>query len=264
MKPQVLLLFLVFSVMLSCSKPEINLSSGGGSGGGSGPWDTPFHWGAPGWNPLQRDTILIDASRDGGTWWYPQQERTGFSSEGNHQGKYLADYLKSQGYKIMELHRGVTITDDLLSRYRFVIRAGGFGSYTPDELSAYSRFLSREVSLLLLQDHLANSNNDELCRMLDLNFKGSISGTVRNFVPHPITEYASLNFIAGSYLDQPDLSKITLLGYLNGSQTNDSTSYGVLGIRNHPTARIFFIGDVNGLEQAPQPLTTNLFKWLSQ
>ena len=263
MKHPVLLFIVTSAILLSFSKPDLTFSSGNFEDY----WDSYYKWGGS-WgsisNSLKRDTILIDASRDGGTWWYPQQEATGFSSDRNHQGKYLADYLKSQGYKILELHRGVTITDDLLSRYRFVIRAGCFGSYTPDELSAYSRFLSRDVSLLLLQDHLANNSNDELCRLLNLNFKGLISGTVRNFTPHPITEYASLNFIAGSYLDQPDTSKINLLGYVTGSQTNDTASYGVLGIRNHPTARIFFIGDVNGLEQVPQPLTRNLFKWLSE
>ncbi|MFZ9386800.1 MAG: hypothetical protein ACO25B_02870 [Chitinophagaceae bacterium] len=262
MKPLVLLCVSTYTLLLSCSKTDLTLSS---SGNFEDYWDSYYQWGGPiTSNPLQRDTILIDASRDGGLWWFPQSEQSGFSTERDHQGKYLADHLKQKGFKVVELYRGAVISDDLLSRYRFVIRAGGYGNYSQDELTAYSRFLSREVSLLLLQDHLANRSNDALSRMLDLNFTGMISGPVGNFAPHPVTANANLSFTAGSFLNQPDTSKVTLLGFITGSSTNDSTRNVVMGIRKHPTARIFFIGDVNGLEQIPQPLTTNLFRWLAE
>src|SRR5688500_2334078 len=68
--------------------------------------------------------ILIDASRDGGVWWFPQSSETGFSSNADHQGKPLADYFRSQGYEVNELTRGTVITargtvitDGMLSQY---------------------------------------------------------------------------------------------------------------------------------------------------
>src|SRR3954453_17646048 len=50
-------------------------------------------------------TILVDASKDGGTWWFPQAPPF-FSDLADHQGKAIADYLRSVGYQIDELPRG--------------------------------------------------------------------------------------------------------------------------------------------------------------
>jgi hypothetical protein len=54
---------------------------------------------------------------------------------------------------------------------------------------------------------------------------------------------------------------------LNGNEKADvgePTGSAVMGIIKHPTAKIFFIGDINGLEQTPQPLTDGLIAWLFQ
>ena len=58
--------------------------------------------------------ILIDASHDGGVWWFPQANV--FSSTKDHQGKALADYLRSKGFDVDELPRGTTVTSDILTR----------------------------------------------------------------------------------------------------------------------------------------------------
>jgi ankyrin repeat protein len=64
--------------------------------------------------------ILIDASKDGGMWWYPQNGT--FDVSANHQGRQLANYLKKQKMVVNELPRGAAITPDLLAGYDIVIR----------------------------------------------------------------------------------------------------------------------------------------------
>ena len=72
----------------------------------------------------------MDASRDGGVWWYPQGE-AGFDPAAPHQGQRLADYLRSRGYVVDELPRGRIVSDTLLwPTYAGVIRAGQYGTYT--------------------------------------------------------------------------------------------------------------------------------------
>jgi hypothetical protein len=197
--------------------------------------------------------ILIDASRDGGVWWYPQS--SGFSAANHHQGKALADYLRNLGYKVHELPRGAAITSELLNKYSNIIRAGGFGNYTTTEIAAYESFLNKSSSLLLLQDHLTNFPNDQLSTRLGINFQGAQQGTINQFVPHAVTSgVTSFNFYVGSVIKNPDLSRMTILGSL--------PTAAAMGILTHSTSRIFFIGDMNGLEAVPQPFTLNLAQWL--
>lgn len=208
--------------------------------------------------PPSGKTILIDASKDGGVWWFPQVGP--FSSTDNHQGKNLADYLRSLGYYVDELGRGTVVTSAILNNYTNVIRCGGYRNYTADELAAYESFLSRSTSLLLLQDHLANFTNDQLSAQLGLNFEGVQGGTITSFAQHEVTTgVSSFPYMEGSYIKNPDASKITVIGSL---QLSSGENYCVMGIVKHPNANIFFIGDVNGLEQTPQPFTSNLTDWL--
>lgn len=210
--------------------------------------------------------ILVDASRDGGGWWYPQSPSTGFSASDAHQGKALADYLRSLGFRVDELPRGALITPELLDQYDKVIRAGGAGSYTASELAAYDSFLVRSSALLLIQDHQKIFPNDALAGRLRLPFTGAQEGTVTRFYPHEITTgVTSHPYIAGSVITNPDRNTITVLGSLSmAAGGKDSTEAAVMGILHHPTSRVFFIGDINGLEQVPQPLTANVVKWLFQ
>jgi len=36
----------------------------------------------------------------------------------------------------------------------------------------------------------------------------------------------------------------------------------VMGVLNYPNSRVFFIGDMNGLEIQPQPFINNLINWM--
>jgi hypothetical protein len=206
------------------------------------------------------DTILIDASRDGGVWWSPQAGS--FSATMPHQGKALADYLRSLGFTVKELPRGTTITWEELGKYKKVIRAVGFGNYTAQELAVYDIFLQNSSSLLLLSDHLQNSSNDDLSAHLGLNFSGSYTGTVTASNHIINTGVTGIPYIAGSVIMQPDRARMAILGYVGASSTQ--TGYAAMGILFHSRSRIFFSGDANGIELLPQPFTANLVKWLFQ
>lgn len=201
-----------------------------------------------------QNAILVDASKDGGGWWFPQAPPT-FNAMAPHQGKAMADYLRNLGYRVDELPRGDTITQATLANYKCVIRASGFYNYSANEVAAFQTYLSNGGSLLLINDHMQTSTNDLLSSTLGVNFEGTIYGDVNQYATHSITQGAtSFYYNAGSFIRNPDPARMTVLGWVN---TN-----AVMGILNHPSAKIFFIGDINGLEGMPQPFTGNLFNWL--
>ena len=182
------------------------------------------------------------------------------------------------GYQVDELPRGVVITDSLLSKYSRIIRAPAFFPYTDEEIGAYDNFLKKPGSLMLLQDHLTYTTNDKLSEHLGIEFSGVVSGTVTVYVANQITHGVSdLPYIAGSVITNASTNPaITILGSLDSASFLDVNNNGiydagdinappVMGIlTNHPSSKIFFLGDGNGIEGIPQPLTQNLVSWLFQ
>jgi len=225
----------IFCIIYSCSKP-VDFSTGN----------------------FNDSTILIDASRDGGVWWSPQV--SSFSVTMPHQGKPLADYLRSLGCTVHELPRGAVITWQELRKYKNIIRVVGFGNYTSQEIAAYDAFLHNSSSVILLSDHMQNSSNDNLSAHLGLNFSGSYTGTI-TATNHIINSGVNgFPYIAGSVIMHPDPAKIFILGYVGTSASHPG--YAAMGILFHSSSKIFFSGDANGIELMPQPFTYNLVKWL--
>jgi len=201
---------------------------------------------------LHSGTILIDASRDGGVWWFPQSGN--FSENQPHQGRLLADYLRSLGFGVDEIPRGTVLTSDLLQSYRWIIRAGKFGSYRRAELDAYDAFLSRGGTLVLLAEFLRSGQRDELAESIGLTLDGIITGTITSFEEHELTRGVSrLRYIAGSALVR-STENVRALAW-----TDDGDA--VMGVVRHPSSKIFFLGDTNGIELLPQPLVDNLILW---
>lgn len=214
----------------------------GGSGGG--PSSCPFY---PG-----NKRVLVDASHDGGAWWFPQTWP--FDPGLDHQGMRLAERFRECGYEVDELARGTVVTDSILLAYAIVIRAGKFGGYQESELKAYERYLSREATLVLLSEFLREGQIDPVAEMMGLHMGGSLMGQVTDFEPHAITEgVGSIPYITGSGLVEFDESRVTVLGRLQGIP--------VMGLLHGYRARIFFLGDTNSLETVPQPLVDNLMVW---
>ena len=221
-------------------------------------------------------SILVDASKDGGVWWFPQSPDLGFSEQAEHQGQYLADYLRSLGFQVDELPRGAIITKQLLKKYSRIIRAAPFFPYSDDEIEAYKDFLARPGAIFLLQDHLSYTTGDKFSEFLGLSFRGAVNGVVTNFASHEITTgIDNLSFIAGSVVTNAYSNpNIVVLGSMDRSSytvPNNADPFdgptdanpAVMGlVTNFPKTRIFFLGEENGIESLPQPLTQNLVNWL--
>ncbi len=79
---------------------------------------------------------------------------------------------------------------------------------------------------------------------------------IATFAEHPITRasrHVAVHRGRGTrQADRP--CGIEVLGWLD-------TGEAVMGVVAHPKARIFFLGDTNGLEEVPQPLVDNLIAW---
>lgn len=219
--------------------------------------------------------ILIDASHDGGVWWFPQYEATGFDPNQSHQGKAFADVLRSKGFEVTELGRGKELTEEMFFGHYIVIRVGGLQPYTDNEMEVYKKLLDRGMNLAFFTDHKKNDPVDELGNLLNIKFEGVANGVVNTFTPHEITDnLTSFSYIAGSVITNADQNpNIQILGRLDQNDYADLNMNGikdpgeptappVMGILNYPESRVFFIGDMNGLEIRPQPFIDNLIRWM--
>ena len=201
---------------------------------------------------LGNKRILVDASHDGGVWWFPQSWT--FDPNLHHQGWRLAHRFRECGYEVEELGRGTVVTDSILLSYSIVIRAGKYGAYREAELNAYERYVSRETTLILLSEGLGEGETDPVAGRIGLHFVGSFMGQVTEFGTHPITEgERSIPYFTSSGLLEFDESRVTVLGRLQGVP--------VMGLLKGYPAKIFFMGDTNSLETVPQPLVDNLMAW---
>jgi hypothetical protein len=219
--------------------------------------------------------VLVDASRDGGVWWFPQT--VWFDPTRPHQGKGLADHLRSHGYLVDELSRTSNIISALSQPYDIVIRAGGGGSYTTEEISAYQKYVNTGGRLLLLADHSAHAPSDGVAESFGIQFGGVTRGTNRltRYAPHPITTGAGSLFYNGgsAVLGYSPLARI--VGNLSPTTYLDLNNNGVqdagepiapnaLGVMGRGTGRIVFCGDVNLWEMLPQPLLNNVLAWFEE
>jgi len=219
--------------------------------------------------------ILIDASHDGGGWWFPQYEATGFNPNAWHQGQPFANILRSKGFEVTELGRGFELTEEMFFGHYIVIRVGGFQAYTAKELEVYSNLLKRGMNLVFFTDHKRYDPVDELGDLLGIQFKGIAYGTIKTFAQHAITaNLSSLDYIAGSVITNASQNpNMQLLGWLGDQEYADLNFNGVrdgnepvgapvMGVLKYPYSRIFFIGDMNGIEIQPQPFIDNLIQWM--
>jgi len=217
--------------------------------------------------------IVIDASHDGGVWWYPQHEGTGFNPDKWHQGQSFANILREKGFDVTELGRGIELSEEKFFGRYIVIRVGGFQAYTTKELEVYTKLLNRGMNLVFFTDHKKYDPIDELGNHLGLEFKGVANGTITKFAPHGVTaNIESINYIAGSVIANEN-SNMEILGWLgdqdfvdlnfNGTQdSNEPVGAPVMGILRYPKSQIFFIGDTNGIQAQPQPFIDNLINWM--
>lgn len=201
--------------------------------------------------------VLIDSSRDGGAWWFPQPLIDDvFDPELDHQGKHLADYLKSLGMEVTELPRPFTITAELLADYQLVVRPSAFPStsYSPDEIFAYQQYVKNGGALILLSEFTNLDDPDQLALSFGLNLQGNLTALVDSFTEHPITTgLQPFLYNTGSVLVEDPPPDTTKLGFID--------SQAVMGLLPYSFGQVFFIGDTREVIFAQQPLTENLFTY---
>jgi hypothetical protein len=217
--------------------------------------------------------ILVDASRDGGVWWYPQIGP--FDSSQPHQGFALAEHLRSLGHLVTELGRTPgpdPITDELLARYDMIVRAGGLGDYDDSEIEAYQGFVKRGGGLLLLADH---GPADHLTLSFGLQMEGvnRCGRQLTRFVDHTVTEgVAPLHYQAGAGVtahpaEATIVGRLSRWAYLDVNENRrpdrgEPWGPAVLGVMPYGCGRIVFCGDANLWQSVPQPLVRNTLEWL--
>lgn len=200
--------------------------------------------------------VLVDASRDGGVWWAPQwEEEGGFDPDLYHQGKILADYLKSQGMVVTELPRPFTITTELLNDYQMVVRVNAYTQgYSLDEIAAYHQYVENGGPLILLGGDSGQDLFDELALSFGLEFHGGLTGFVDSFAEHPITSgIQPFLYQDGSVLVEDPPPDTIELGFFDTQIAMGLLPYGF--------GQVFFIGDAGNIVSAEQPLTENLFSY---
>ena len=123
-----------------------------------------------------RGKIVIDASKDGGVWWFPQAGGH-LDPARQHQGKRLADYLKSSGWDVDEVARGADVTGRLAGA-TIVIRANFAGSYLPSEVDAYRDFVTNGGGVVLLRGLVrpGEDDNDAVACAFGVRFSESVHG----------------------------------------------------------------------------------------
>jgi hypothetical protein len=209
-------------------------------------------------------TVLVDATHDGGVWWFPQTAAAGgFNPDSAHQGRALANYLRDAGYTVRELGRGTQLPTDSMLTYATVIRAGYYydaqrPGYSDSDLDAYAAFVACPRTLVLLSDWLREIHRDVLADSLGIPLKGlSPAAMMTDFTPHALTAGVdSVRWGVGSYLD-------TETGAGNAVQILGRVPSGeaVLGVLAKGDAKIFWMGDTNSLQWLPQPFLQNLVAW---
>ena len=207
-------------------------------------------------------SVLVDPTHDGGVWWFPQAASTpaGFNPDSAHQGRALANYLRGLGYTVTELGRGATLPTDSMRTYATVIRGGywydaNHPGYSAADIDAYKAYLACPRTLVLLGEYLRDGRRDVLADSLGIPLTGIITSTITDFTAHALTAgVSSVPFIAGSYLEGGASADVQVLGRL-------PTGEAVMGVLAKGDAKVFFIGDMNGIQLLPQPLVQNLVAW---
>jgi hypothetical protein len=220
---------------------------------------TPATGACPAVRPM---SVLVDPSHDGGVWWFPQAASTpaGFDPDAAHQGRALANYLRALGYTVTELGRGATLPTDSMRTYATVIRAGYYydaqrPGYSAADLDAYEAYLACPRTLVLLGEFLRDGRRDVLADSIGIPLSGMITSSITNFTAHALTAGVSdVPFIAGSFLEGAAGAGVEVLGRLPSGEA-------VMGVMAKGDAKVFFIGDSNGIQQLPQPLVQNLVAW---
>jgi thiol-disulfide isomerase/thioredoxin len=201
-----------------------------------------------------RGKIVVDASKDGGVWWFPQGEGR-FDTAREHQGKRLVDALKAQGWEVEEVVRGADVTSRLQGA-TIVIRANFTGSYQPSEVDAYRDFVSNGGSVLLLQGFVrpGNEEQDAVAAAFGVRFAETVrAARIVRWAPSSLSGLP-LRYGVGSIIAESPPSTVPL-AYLDDGKT-------VMGAVQFGKGKVLFAGTILGFLDASVPSTTRVVEAL--
>jgi hypothetical protein len=169
--------------------------------------------------------VLIDASKEGGAWWGPEQEPADLTPRLTdvpvalpERGMALARLLHDDAgiSQLRTLLPGERVGQPAVDEdHRFamavfgspepnadgilypsapvVVRIGSEGGYDPDELAAFQSYVRCGGKLLLLSDGKAPGDTDELASAFGMQVAGTVRGdaTMSQFEPHALTDTAA-------------------------------------------------------------------------
>lgn len=213
--------------------------------------------------------IVINASKDGGVWWFPQEIDCDTSVV--HQGKGLVDYLKSEGFLVYESCRQENINLNEFPNMKLLIVAGSYFPYNYAESKKIADYVKNGGKLMLLIDHTPNNG---LPYHLGLDFRKTNSNEVIiEFKEHEITGNRSYEHaIRGvSGLNKSDnivdvvarLSEATFLdtNYNGVQDENEVNAPIVIGTMQFGQGRVLFSGDINIWQWEENELFKNAISW---
>jgi hypothetical protein len=205
--------------------------------------------------------VLVDASKDGGLWWFPQGEN--FNPREHHQGKALADFMRAKGWNVIEVPRGEVITFETLRDVDIVIRPPAYFSYGLEELMAYQQSVSAGTRLLLMGG--SGTKGDALAENFGLVFETyNRFGSVKQWVPHALTTNIEGYELPWTTIRQTPPAAVTL-AWLHQLETNAGP---VLGYLPYGNGYVLFVGQ-SLISPAPQrslsvPLINSLGRFTLQ
>ena len=200
--------------------------------------------------------IVVDASKDGGVWWFPQGEDS-FDPAKHHQGKWLADDLRSRGWEVEEIASG----DDVTARLEgadIVIRANFYGEYKPSEVLAYREYVAAGGNVLLLRGFVreGQENRDQVAAAFGIVFSKTVrTATIRRWTQHPLAKDLDLlPYQIGSVVTKAPKSKVPI-AYLDQNQL-------VMGTVTIGKGKVVFVSTILPLLKVPQPFMSRTIEEL--
>lgn len=211
----------------------------------------------PSWIPAQdaKPRIVIDASRDGGAWWFPQKEKQQDASQA-HEGKALADYLKTLTPDVVELPHGEVITDKLKNA-AVVIRFNACDHpYSHEEGVAYKKYVENGGRVLLLYGTPEKGAPDEVAEHLGIRVGQRVETPfIKKWANHPITTgLKDVPFHCGSVISGYPESSIQLGMMANGQS--------VFGMATVGEGKLIYLGSVAPMISVSQPFVDNVIREL--
>ena len=207
---------------------------------------------------LPKMRVVIDASHDGGAWWFPQGPAP-FDRKKPHQGDHLAAYLRGRGWQVIEIPRGAKIANQLKGA-AIVVRMNVWGTYDQSEVSAYREFVRNGGRLLLVEGFVRENEaaNDTVAEVFGLRFEGVISGYGFRVAEAGALklDFNEVGYQIGSVVVRSPVNTQPL-AHLNDGRL-------AMGMFRYGRGKVVFLSSLNPMLSVPQPFTKQLFDLLAR